>query len=48
MEFAENSAEPDVESLGEHLYGDPGSDEQLERMAPGSPYGEGALIARLS
>lgn len=48
VEFAENSAEPDVESLGEHLYGDPGSDEQLERMAPGSPYGEGALIARLS
>jgi pyruvate dehydrogenase E1 component alpha subunit len=44
VEFADASPEPDVESLGEHLYGDEASAEQLARMAPGAPWGERALI----
>jgi TPP-dependent pyruvate/acetoin dehydrogenase alpha subunit len=40
VEFAEQSPEPDVESLGEHLYGDPESERQLARMATGAPHGE--------
>ena len=36
--------EPDVESLGEHVYGDPDSAEQVERMAVGAPFGESTLI----
>jgi pyruvate dehydrogenase E1 component alpha subunit len=43
--FAEDSAEPDVDSLGEHVYGDPDSSEQVERMGPGAPYGEAQMIA---
>ena len=42
VEFAEQSAEPDVESLAEHVYGDPDSDAQFERMLVGAPFGEGA------
>ena len=44
-EFAEASAEPDVASLGEHVYGDPNSAEQAARMAAGAPFGEAALLA---
>jgi pyruvate dehydrogenase E1 component alpha subunit len=40
VEFADQSPEPDVGSLGEHLYGDPESERQLARMATGAPYGE--------
>ncbi len=42
VEFAEQSAEPDVESLAEHVYGDPDSDAQFERMLVGAPFGEGS------
>jgi pyruvate dehydrogenase E1 component alpha subunit len=41
VEAADASPEPDIESLGEHLYGDPDSERQLARMATGAPYGEG-------
>jgi pyruvate dehydrogenase E1 component alpha subunit len=44
VEFAEQSPEPDVESLDEHLYGDSGSEEQFARMGPGAPYGEGRRV----
>jgi len=44
VEFAENSAEPNVKSLAEYVYGDPGSAEQVRRMAVGAPFGERALI----
>jgi pyruvate dehydrogenase E1 component alpha subunit len=46
VKFAEDSPEPDVESLGEHVYGDPESGEQVERMAPGAPFGEAQMVAR--
>jgi pyruvate dehydrogenase E1 component alpha subunit len=42
VEFAENSDEPDVGSLAEHVYGDPRTDDQFERMLSGAPFGEGA------
>jgi pyruvate dehydrogenase E1 component alpha subunit len=42
VEFAENSAEPDVATLAEHVYGDPATDEQFERMLTGAPFGEGS------
>jgi pyruvate dehydrogenase E1 component alpha subunit len=42
VEFAENSDEPDVASLAEHVYGDPGSEQQFERMLAGAPFGEGS------
>jgi pyruvate dehydrogenase E1 component alpha subunit len=44
VEFAENSPEPDLESLDEHLYGDSGSEEQFARMGPGAPYGESRRV----
>jgi pyruvate dehydrogenase E1 component alpha subunit len=44
VEFAENSDEPDVESLGEHVYGDPDSAEQVARMSVGAPFGERTLL----
>jgi pyruvate dehydrogenase E1 component alpha subunit len=44
VKFAEDSPEPDVESLGEHVYGDPDSAEQVQRMAVGAPWGESTLI----
>ena len=44
VKFAEDSPEPDVESLGEHVYGDPDSAEQVKRMAVGAPFGESTLI----
>ena len=44
VEFAEQSDEPDVDSLGEHVYGDPDTAEQFERMTPGAPFGEARLL----
>jgi pyruvate dehydrogenase E1 component alpha subunit len=44
VEFADASPEPELESLGEHLYGDERSAEQLARMAPGAPWGEATLV----
>jgi pyruvate dehydrogenase E1 component alpha subunit len=44
VEFAEGSAEPLVESLARHVYGDPGTPEQFARMGPGSPFGERTLV----
>ena len=45
VEFADASGEPDVAGLGEHLYGDPDSGEQMSRMGGGAPYGEADLLA---
>jgi pyruvate dehydrogenase E1 component alpha subunit len=45
VEFADQSAEPDVGSLGEHVYGDPASAEQFARMHRGAPFGEADLLA---
>jgi len=45
VEFADQSAEPDAGSLGEHVYGDPGSAEQVARMGAGAPFGEAELLA---
>ena len=42
--FAEESDEPDVGSLAEHVYGDPDFQEQFARMQPGSPFGETTLV----
>jgi pyruvate dehydrogenase E1 component alpha subunit len=42
--FAEDSDEPDVDSLAEHVYGDPAHTEQFARMQPGSPFGETTLV----
>jgi pyruvate dehydrogenase E1 component alpha subunit len=42
--FAEDSDEPDVDSLAEHVYGDPDYQEQFARMRPGSPFGETSLV----
>ncbi len=47
VEFADASDEPDLESLGEHLYGDPATAEQTERMATGAPFGEADLLAKV-
>jgi pyruvate dehydrogenase E1 component alpha subunit len=44
VEFAEESDPPDVGSLAEHVYGDPGYREQFSRMQPGSPFGETSLV----
>ncbi len=44
VEFADDSAPPDVESLAEHVYGDPAFPEQFSRMRPGSPFGEEELV----
>jgi pyruvate dehydrogenase E1 component alpha subunit len=44
--FADDSPEPDVRSLAEHLYGDPGAAEQLSRMRVGAPCGESELVGR--
>ena len=44
VEFAENSEAPDVGTLAEHVYGDPDSDEQFERMRSGAPFGEGEPV----
>jgi pyruvate dehydrogenase E1 component alpha subunit len=45
VEFADASPEPDVESLAEHLYGDPAWPQQHERMRSGGPFGEAELLA---
>ena len=42
--FAEDSDPPDVDSLAEHVYGDPDYREQFSRMQPGSPFGETTLV----
>jgi pyruvate dehydrogenase E1 component alpha subunit len=42
--FAEDSPQPDVDSLAEHVYGDPDFREQFARMRPGSPFGETELV----
>jgi pyruvate dehydrogenase E1 component alpha subunit len=42
--FAEESDPPDVDSLAEHVYGDPDYREQFSRMRPGSPFGETSLV----
>jgi pyruvate dehydrogenase E1 component alpha subunit len=44
VEFAEGSADPDVDTLAQHVYGDPDTAEQFARMGPGSPYGERELV----
>jgi pyruvate dehydrogenase E1 component alpha subunit len=44
VEFADASPEPDVGSLGEYLYGDPASADQIARMAAGAPVDEAELI----
>jgi pyruvate dehydrogenase E1 component alpha subunit len=44
VEFADASDEPDVEGLGDHVYGDPDSGEQVARMGAGAPFGEGAML----
>ena len=44
VEFAENSPDPDVDTLAQHVYGDPDTPEQFERMGPGSPFGERELV----
>jgi pyruvate dehydrogenase E1 component alpha subunit len=41
--FAEQDAPPSVEHLAAGVY-TPGSDEQFERMRPGSPFGEAELV----
>jgi pyruvate dehydrogenase E1 component alpha subunit len=46
VSFADGSAEPDVRSLAEHVYGDQAAAEQLARMRPGAPCGESELVAR--
>ena len=43
VEFAENSPEPDVDALAWAMHAK-GSDEQFERMRPGSPFGEEDLV----
>jgi pyruvate dehydrogenase E1 component alpha subunit len=44
VEFAEQSSEPDIDSLAEHVYGDPSFPSQFERMRPGAPFGEDELV----
>lgn len=44
VEAAEASPEPAVDSLAQHLYGDPRSAQQFSRMGPGSPWGERELV----
>jgi pyruvate dehydrogenase E1 component alpha subunit len=45
VKFADDSEFPDVGSLGEHVYGDPASGEQVARMTAGAPFGEADLLA---
>jgi len=44
VRFAEDSEFPPVDGLARHVYGDPDSPRQFERMAPGSPFGERELV----
>jgi pyruvate dehydrogenase E1 component alpha subunit len=41
---ADASEEPDVEGLGDHVYGDPESSEQVARMGVGAAFGEGQML----
>jgi pyruvate dehydrogenase E1 component alpha subunit len=45
VEFADHSAEPDVETLAEHVYGDPATADQHARMRPGAPFAQADLLA---
>jgi pyruvate dehydrogenase E1 component alpha subunit len=45
VELADRSPEPEVDSLGEHVYGDPDSATQVARMGAGAPFGEAELLA---
>jgi len=45
VEFADDSDFPDEGSLGEHVYGDRDSAEQVARMTSGAPFGEADLLA---
>ena len=40
IDEALSAADPDRDSLYEHLYGDPASEEQFRRMHAGAPFGE--------
>ncbi len=44
VEFAAASKPPPVETLAHHVYGDPATPRQFERMGPGSPFGERELV----
>ena len=44
VEFADGDAQPSVDTLAEHVYGDPDFPKQFARMRPGSPFGEDALV----
>ena len=44
IEFADDSDFPDVGSLGEHVYGDADSADQVARMTRGAPFGEADLL----
>jgi pyruvate dehydrogenase E1 component alpha subunit len=44
VEFADDSDFPDVGSLGEHVYGDADSADQVARMTRGAPFGEADLL----
>jgi pyruvate dehydrogenase E1 component alpha subunit len=44
VEAADRSAEPDAGTLAEHVYGDPETHAQFERMAAGAPFGERELV----
>ena len=37
-------SQPSVDTLAEHVYGDPDFPEQFARMRPGSPFGEDSLV----
>jgi pyruvate dehydrogenase E1 component alpha subunit len=45
--FAEADAQPNVATLADFVYGDPHTEEQFARMAPGGPAGEAQLISQL-
>jgi pyruvate dehydrogenase E1 component alpha subunit len=44
VEHADASPQPDVATLGEHVYGDPESAAQVAGMARGAPFGEAQLL----
>jgi pyruvate dehydrogenase E1 component alpha subunit len=45
--FAEADPQPNVSTLADFVYGDPATEEQFARMAPGSPAGEAQLLTQL-
>ncbi len=44
VEFSDGNPQPSVDTLAEHVYGDPDFREQFARMRPGSPFGEDTLV----